>query len=374
MTSIIILSYNTKEYTRMCIQSIRKYTEPGSYEIIVVDNASTDGSLNWLLAQPDIQLLANEENLGFPKGCNQGLEIAKGDDLLLLNSDTIVTPRWLEQLLIALHSSADIGAVGCMTNESCNRQRLDVPYGTDLSAMLVFAEEYNHSTPSKWHKTLSVTGFCFLFPRKVYEEVGSLDERFTPGNYEDNDYSLRIRKNGRKLLICEDTFIHHFGSKSFLKAQTLDSLLLERNRQKFLKKWGLSTNYATIHPWLEKLRIPSAAPHILLIQKGACMDAYLLQKLYPSSKITLILDTPGDVEAISPDFPARYCPELPHATDLLAEKTYDCIIYFEPVDHIPTPTAFLNSLATHLAPGGGLLYVSSDRIYQYPSIPPGGFE
>ncbi|MBR4696044.1 MAG: glycosyltransferase, partial [Selenomonadaceae bacterium] len=107
MTSIIILSYNTKEYTQMCIQSIRKHTDPGSYEIIVVDNASTDGSLNWLLAQPDIRLIANEENLGFPKGCNQGLEIAEGDDLLLLNSDTIVTPRWLKQLLIALHSSSD---------------------------------------------------------------------------------------------------------------------------------------------------------------------------------------------------------------------------------------------------------------------------
>ena len=102
-TSIIILSCNTKEYTQRCIQSIRTYTEPGTYEIIVVENGSRDGSVNWLLAQPDIRMIANDENVGFPKGCNQGMRIAGGTEMLLLNSDVIVTPRWLEQLKLGLY-------------------------------------------------------------------------------------------------------------------------------------------------------------------------------------------------------------------------------------------------------------------------------
>ena len=111
MTSIIILSYNTLTYTRWCLESIRRFTEPGTYEIIVVDNASTDGSRAFLRQQEDVRLSESEVNLGFPKGCNVGMAAARGDALLLLNSDTIVTPRWLVQLRRALDSRPEVGAV-----------------------------------------------------------------------------------------------------------------------------------------------------------------------------------------------------------------------------------------------------------------------
>ena len=87
MTSIVILTFNKIDYTIKCIESIRKYTSLGSYEIIVVDNASTDGTKEWLKAQGDIIKIFNKENLGFPKGCNQGIEIATGNEILLLNND-----------------------------------------------------------------------------------------------------------------------------------------------------------------------------------------------------------------------------------------------------------------------------------------------
>ena len=90
-TSIIILSYNTLDLLQLCIKSIREYTEEGTYEIVVVENGSKDGSAEWLKKQDDIKGVYNEENQGFPKGCNQGLEIATGTELLLLNSDTVVT-------------------------------------------------------------------------------------------------------------------------------------------------------------------------------------------------------------------------------------------------------------------------------------------
>ena len=112
-TSIVIINYNTLEYTRLCIESIRQLTPAGSYELIVVDNASRDGSLEWLRQQQDVRLIENQVNNGFPAGCNQGMAVAEaGNDLLLLNSDTVVTPRWLENMQQALYSKAGAVSAG----------------------------------------------------------------------------------------------------------------------------------------------------------------------------------------------------------------------------------------------------------------------
>ena len=252
MTSIIILSYNTLELTRMCLESIRAHT-PEKYEIIVVDNASADGSLEYLREQADVRLIENKENMGFPKGCNQGLALAEGDSLLLLNSDTVVTEHWLENLKKGLYSDEKVGAVSCLASSASNGQQITVAYGTDMAAMQAFAAGFNHSDPAKWEERAHLVGFCYLFKRAVYEIIGGLDERFTPGNFEDNDYSLRILEAGFSLLLLKDTFIHHWGSSSFRKKE--ESLqarqekelrygkLLQRNMQQFFEKWSISPAY-----------------------------------------------------------------------------------------------------------------------------------
>ena len=81
LTSIVILSWNTLDFTRECIESIRRFTKEGTYEIIVVDNASEDGSREWLREQTDVRLVENTKNEGFPKGCNQGMALALGTEI-----------------------------------------------------------------------------------------------------------------------------------------------------------------------------------------------------------------------------------------------------------------------------------------------------
>ena len=138
-TSIIILTYNKLEYTKQCIESIREFTEKDSYELIVIDNNSTDETPKWLEEQEDIIAILNEDNKGFPKGCNQGMEIATGDNILLLNNDTVVTKNWLENLTTALYSDESVGAVGPVTNNCSNFQNIAVNYN-NLEEMKVFAE------------------------------------------------------------------------------------------------------------------------------------------------------------------------------------------------------------------------------------------
>lgn len=287
-TSIIILTYNNLTYTKLCIESIRNFTSVGSYEVIVVDNHSTDGSVEWLKEQTDIQLITNGENMGFPAGCNQGIQAAKKEnDILLLNNDTIVTPSWLENLQACLHSDPSIGAVGPLTDACSNLQQISVSY-KDFSDLLHFAMAFNSSDSRKWEDRIRLIGFCLLIKRGVLNQVGLLDERFGKGNYEDDDYSTRVHKAGFRLQLCGDCFIHHFGSGSFSKDVASFRGHLEKNRRVFAAKWGFDPYLLAIderqslQPYLQEL----ATPDSVLVAN--CMFGaipYYLRRLYPHAQI-----------------------------------------------------------------------------------------
>jgi GT2 family glycosyltransferase len=214
-TSIIILSYNNIWYTRGCIESIRLNTEPESYELIVVDNNSTDGTCDWLLQQSDIKCILNSENAGFPKGCNQGItEANPQNDILLLNNDTVVTTNWLTNLHSCLYSGQEIGAVGAVTNSCSNFQVMVYPY-IGLAELAAFAKKNNISDSSRWEERLRLVGFCMLIKNVALKKIGLLDEIYSPGNFEDDDFCLRLRQGGYRLMLCHDSFIHHYGSATF---------------------------------------------------------------------------------------------------------------------------------------------------------------
>lgn len=244
MTSIIILTYNQLDYTKKCIESIRQYTAPNRYEIIVVDNNSTDGTVCWLEQQQDIVFIANSENKGFAQGCNQGILKAKADNILLLNNDVVVTQNWLSNLLTCLHSSEDIGAVCPVTNFCSYYQSIPVSYKS-LDEMQDFASKHNKTNPALWEERLKLIAFCMLIKKEVIYEIGLLDKRFFPANYEDDDYSFRIRFAGYRLILCKDTFVHHFGSVSLKSNPQGHAESLQINKKRFIDKWGFHPAYST---------------------------------------------------------------------------------------------------------------------------------
>jgi O-antigen biosynthesis protein len=276
-TSIIILTYNKLDYTKLCIESIRKYTKEGTYEIIVVDNNSTDDTALWLNQQKDIKTILNAENLGFPKGCNQGIEIASGENILLLNNDVIVTKSWLENMERCLYNSENVGAVGCVTNSCSYYHVINVQYDS-IEKMQEFAVQYNVPNSDLWEERLKLVGFCMLIKKEVVDKVGILDEQFTPGNYEDDDYSARIRKAGYRLILCKDTFIHHFGSTSFKENNVAFLKLLETNRKKFEDKWGFDPDYFQIirFDMINLINIPQNSP-VKILEIGCLSGGTLLQ-------------------------------------------------------------------------------------------------
>lgn len=239
-TSIIILTYNNLDKTKDCIESIRKYTDKDSYEIIVVDNNSTDDTKLFLEEQDDIKVIFNEVNMGFPKGCNIGIANSEETyDILLLNNDTIVTKNWLSNLKKCLYSDKKIGAVGAVSNNGANLQGVDFTYN-DFDEMQNLALKNNISDVRKWEEKVCLIGYCLLIKREVMDQLKGLDEGYTPGYIEDNDLSLNIIKLGYRLMLCHDSFIHHYLGTSFRKDEDKFNKIILKNRDYFEKKWNFN--------------------------------------------------------------------------------------------------------------------------------------
>jgi O-antigen biosynthesis protein len=242
-TSIILVTYNQLAYTRQCLESIRFRTDE-PYELIVVDNGSTDGTVDYLRSLEGVNLIVNLANRGFPAAANQGLRAAQGNNLLLLNNDTIVTTGWLRRLLSALHADPAIGLVGPFSNNISGYQEIPVSYGS-LESLDGFAWDLSQSRRNERIPVEYLVGFCLLFRRELTARIGFLDEQFGVGCFEDNDYCRRAQQVGYQTVIAADAFVHHFGSRTFFGSGVDLAAALRENEQKYLRKWETPPAAAT---------------------------------------------------------------------------------------------------------------------------------
>lgn len=241
LISIIIVTYNNLDLTRACMDSIARYSDYSSLEIIVVDNASIDGSQEflqkWVEEAGNRRLILNPENRGFAAANNQGLKLALGEYCVLLNNDTEVTPGWLRGLMKYLRADAALGMIGPVTNNIGNEARIKLHYA-DSREMRRVARSYTLRHMGETFLIRTLAFFCVMMPRRVYEKVGNLDEAFGLGFFEDDDYCRRVEQAGWKIACAEDVFIHHHLSASFNKLGKGRQELLEKNRKIYEAKWG----------------------------------------------------------------------------------------------------------------------------------------
>ena len=243
--SFIILSWNTLDLTRKCLESIRTTCNMDRCEVVIVDNNSNDGSKEWLRQQKDIVFVDNDYNAGFPGGCNLGFHAASTDhDMLLLNSDTELTENALYTLRMALYSDRRNGMAGGYSNVNyLNRIPKKVPAIPDESRYYQYGKMVN--LPRKNHvENVSVLfAFYVIVRRDVFDRVGEWDELFNPGNYDDHDYSYRVLKAGYRNVLCWNSFIIHRAHRTFKKNALPHSKIMSVNFEKFREKWEFAPDY-----------------------------------------------------------------------------------------------------------------------------------
>jgi GT2 family glycosyltransferase/tetratricopeptide (TPR) repeat protein/SAM-dependent methyltransferase len=294
LTSIVVVTHNALEYTQPFVESVRFYTDGRAefgtpYELIFVDNGSTDGTRAFLESQGDVTLIANDDNRGFPAAANQGLAASRGAQVLFINNDVLLVTGWLEHLLEALYSddaasldkparrvadppidantaatehgatrcagtpcprSPQIGLVGPCTNFAGGPQQIAPGYAS-LAELDGWAWDHHKQHTGQLEATDRLVGFCLLVRREVFDQIGNFDERFGVGNFEDDDLCRRAVAAGWRCANARGAYIHHFGHRSFAASGIDLKGLLERNAQIYAEKWSSRI------PVAEVARIPA---------------------------------------------------------------------------------------------------------------------
>ena len=230
---IVIPVWNRLEDTADCLGSVGKSTLY-PYRLVIIDNASGEETAGYLrgLAKErpgDILLIRNEKNTGFIKAVNKGIRASDSEFVCVLNNDTLVAPGWLREMVEVINKDPGIGIV----NPSSNT------LGQRLPGDMTLVEHARESKPHSgcFVETGSAFGFCMLARRKLFDEIGLLDESYGMGNFDDTDFSLRAKEKGYKTVRAVAAYVHHKEQRSFNLRRTFRKDFA-RNRKIFESRWG----------------------------------------------------------------------------------------------------------------------------------------
>lgn len=238
--SIAVISYNTRDLLLACLQSVRDTTTDVDYEVVVVDNASRDRSVEAVRARfPQVTVIANAGNDGFARACNQAAAVSSGRYLLLLNSDTVMQRHTLRMMVTCLDQYLDVGAVSCLQRDEQGRVlqscfpfpsiRDHVRYAEALPTVVrrlvgtMSPADFTRSQDVDW-----ANGACLMIRKALFDRLGGLDERFFM-YFEDVDLCRRVQQLGYRVRhVAEGEVVHLLGRSS------------RTNRNGLNKQWELS--------------------------------------------------------------------------------------------------------------------------------------
>lgn len=235
--SVVIPVWNLAPVTQACLDALAP-TLGDDDQVVVVDNGSTDGTAQMLAGYDWVEVVSHERNLGFATGCNAGAEQARNPVTIFLNNDTLPVADWVGPL-VAPFADAEVGATGPMSNFVSGSQLHEASFGASVRgmkdvrkiALAAMAEGRGRTWP-----THRLVGFALAVRTDLFAQVGSFDESFETGGYEDDELCRRLQAAGARLLVVAGSYVYHLGHATF-DGNGLDwAGIEERNRTVMLAK------------------------------------------------------------------------------------------------------------------------------------------
>jgi polysaccharide pyruvyl transferase CsaB len=243
LVSVVVVTYGELELTKACLRSLLGSETWPRLEVVIVDNASGDGTPEYLesvaSSDPRVRVILNRENRGFAAANNQGIAIARGDVIVLLNNDTVVPPGLIGRLVAHLERDASIGLLCPTTNFCGNEARVEPDY-TEIAGLSAFAARRAKEFRGRAFDIPVAAMYCVAARRSVLHDVGPLDEAYGIGMFEDDDLAVRMRAAGFRVCCAEDAYVHHVGQGAFRKLpRDQYERLWKKNQAYYEKKFGV---------------------------------------------------------------------------------------------------------------------------------------
>jgi GT2 family glycosyltransferase len=240
LVTLLVLNWNGVSLIKECLDSL-KNTDYDNFEILVIDNASTDQSLEILAKIDGIQVVKNSRNIGFAAGNNIGFKLARGDYIVTLNNDVVVEPSWLKDPIETLEGDSTVGIISCRQMDFYQRSTIDVLFYVPTHFLLMDrmgrGEKYGAKPlHSRKGLVLGASGAAAIYRKKMIEEIGAFEESFF-AYHEESDLYLRAFLAGWKCVYIPTSVVYHKGSSTFKTVKNTFYYYHERNRIWFIYRF-----------------------------------------------------------------------------------------------------------------------------------------
>jgi len=309
--SIVIPVFNNEDLTKKCIEQIYQVKTEAAFEVIVIDNASSDGTQKVLQAEsgrrPNFRFYSMPSNLGFAGAVNYGCRQARGNYVVILNNDTLVTPGWLDKLIEPFQQDEQVGIVSPVTNYVGEGPQID-PDAVDIDPHKIEAYAETIQDRGYIYEPNRLVFFCVAMRREVLDIVGDLDVGYEKGNFEDDDYCLRTLIAGFRLAIARSAFVYHYGTMTFKKNKISHTDFMERNRGRFFRK--VQNISVTLRPPRQTTRVLLASIIVRTLNRPELLRTALSSLSNQTSshfEVVVVNDGGQDVSSLLADF-EKYFP------------------------------------------------------------------
>lgn len=362
--TIIVLAYARLEKARACVENILKYTVPG-YKLILLDNGTSDNSISDYFESvkyDEKKVVRFSKNITGVYALNKVFKCLDSEYVVMISDDIIVTPNWLNNLLICAESDESIGMVVPTSTNVSNLQLETLGGFENIEEMQEKAAKFNISDPRKWEEKIRLIPTATLYRREIFETVGMYDVGFMH-DFGDDDFTFRVRRAGYKLMLCRDTFVHHDHDQTTLPQERIDIMTQSkeffRDKYKGIDAWDDTSNYISFA--YSSINFSESKGKTLLAIDVKCGVPILEMKNKCRANETGL----SFCKAYSSD--SKYFIDLQSVSDEVVcgnvesmlndeEKEYDYVILGNPINTYSNPMKLLRKLNSLLKNDGYIIF------------------